>query len=109
MLEEPVFRKTLTTRGGGDLIMSLINLNTGSLYDVYCFVTEVQEKVPFGAVAPPVAMMSPEAYPCLSLDDRVCRMMGIFGFPWKIHILFINGPHMQYIQVDIIFSYICHF
>jgi len=27
------------------------------------------------------------AYPCLSLDDGVCRMTEISGFPWKIHIL----------------------
>ena len=46
------------------------------------------------------------AYLCLSLDGRVCRMTGILGFPQKILVL-LNGSRKQYIQVDIVFNYMC--
>jgi len=50
-------------------------------------------------------MKQREAYPCLSLDDWVCR---IAGFPGKYICCYINGPHKQYIQAGIIFNYMFH-
>ena len=46
---------------------------------------------------------------CLSLDDGVCRMTGILGCLEKSQFGYINGPHKQYIQVDLIVNYLSHF
>jgi hypothetical protein len=59
-------------------------------------------------LAGPVAASVREAYLCLSLNDGVCRMMGISGFLGK-RLCYINEPRKQYIPADIIFNYICHF
>jgi len=51
----------------------------------------------------------PDPYLCLSLDDEVCRMTGISGFPWNINVLLHKWtpqaiyPSRRHIQLYVVF------
>lgn len=62
-MQEPIMvHIQLLELGGGDVTVRLAGMDPGSLYDLYCYVKEVVEGVPYGAIPPPVASMNEASF-----------------------------------------------